>query len=62
MTDDSLTLAEEVNVLQLHDEVQTLVYIPLPFPVSRRPRSLSLPPPRGNMAFEVNTICFVTFL
>lgn len=66
MTDDSLTLAGEVNVLRLHDEVQTLVYIPLPFPVSRRPRSLSLPPslppPRGNMAFEVNTICFVAFL
>lgn len=26
MTDDSLTLAEEVNVLELSDEFQTLVY------------------------------------
>lgn len=52
MTDDSLTMAEEVNVLEFGDEFQSLVYT-----------SFSRPPlPRGNMAVEVNTICFVAFL
>lgn len=61
MTDDSLRLAGEVNILQLHDEFPTLVYSPPPLSTSGLPDSLSLLP-WGNMAFEVNTICFVAFL
>lgn len=38
------------------------LYPTLPFPISWLPSFLSFFPPRGNMAFEVNTICFVAFL
>lgn len=61
MTDDSLPLAEGVNVPQPRDEFQTLVYTTVSSPASWLFAPYSFPP-RGNMAFEVNTICFVTFV
>lgn len=56
MTDDSLTLAEGVNVLELGDEFQTL------FPSFGFLESYPTPTPGSNMTVEVNTICFVAFL
>lgn len=58
MTDDSPRLAGVVDTLQLHDQLQSLAYFPLPFLASLPP----IPPPWGNVAFEVNIICFVALL
>ena len=57
MTDDSLTLAEEWMYSSSMMSFK-LLFIPHFLLASLLP----IPPPWGNMAFEVNTICFVAFL
>lgn len=62
MTDDSLTLAEEVNAAPWW-VLNSCLYPTFFSPTLRFLAPYPPPPsPWGNMAFEVNTICFVAFL